>query len=160
MPFIVMLTYSTAQCTLRRQGDSKLADDWQVQWLSLTVTYNYSCNYFKEGPSGRWSQRMSKTMVCIQLSRGLIILLTSSFIILSTVQLIIQQTQLIPWPRYPSIVAILLDLVLFIGLIASLTQHLKTLIFFSWLVALTFLLIFFGNAVSSHYQSDLIGTYD
>ncbi len=103
---------------------------------------------------------MSKTMVCIQLSRGLIILLTSSFIILSTAQLIIQQTQLIPWPRYPSIVAILLDLVLLIGLIASLTQHLKTLIFFSWLVALTFLLIFFGNAVSSHYKSDLLGTYD
>lgn len=99
-------------------------------------------------------------MACIQLSRGLIILLTSSFIILSTAQLIIQQTQLIPWPRYPSIVAILLDLVLLIGLIASLTQHLKTLIFFSWLVALTFLLIFFGNAVSSHYKSDLLGTYD
>lgn len=102
---------------------------------------------------------MSKTMVCIQLSRGLIILLTSSFIALSSIQLLIQQAQLIPWPRYPNIVSLLLDLVLLIGLIASLTQHLKTLIFFSWLVALTFLLIFFGNAVSSHYQSDLLGTY-
>ncbi|OTF70591.1 hypothetical protein BLA29_002452 [Euroglyphus maynei] len=63
---------------------------------------------------------------------------------------------IIGWPSYHPTVAILLDLVLVIGLIASLMQHLKMLIFFSWLSALTFLLIFFGNTVSSQYQSDLI----
>ena len=57
------------------------------------------------------------------------------------------------------IVAILLDLVLLIGLIASLIQHLKMLIFFGWLDALTFLLIFFGNTVSTQYQSDLYGMH-
>lgn len=96
-------------------------------------------------------------MVCLQLTRTLIILLTASFIVLSLMQLL--DVALVSWPTYPRVVGILLDLVLFIGLIAALVQHLKMLIFFSWLVALTFLLIFFGNTVSSQYQSDLPGTY-
>lgn len=100
---------------------------------------------------------MSRTLLCIQLTRTLIILLTSGFIVLSVFQLL--HLALIPWPHYPQLVALLLDLVLLIGFIASLTQHLKTLIFFSWLVALTFLLIFFGNTVSTQYQSDLLGMF-
>lgn len=98
---------------------------------------------------------MSKTVFCIQLSRTLIVLLTLIFITLS--QMKIFNISIIPWPNYHQTVAIILDLVLVIGLISSLTQHLKLLIFFSWLSALTFLLIFFGNTVSSQYQSDLIG---
>lgn len=106
---------------------------------------------------GRTNSKMSKTLICIQLSRTLIILLTSIFIVLSITQML--HFAIIPWPIYHSIVVILLDLVLVIGLIASLIQHLQTLIFFSWLIALTFLLTFFGNTVSSQYQSDLIGEY-
>ena len=96
-------------------------------------------------------------MVCIQLSRALILLLTSSFILLSLMQFL--DVALVPWPKYPQIVSLVLDIVLLIGLIAGLIQHLKTLIFFSWLIALTFLLIFFGNTVSSSYQSDLLGEW-
>ncbi|XP_075588827.1 uncharacterized protein LOC124495445 isoform X1 [Dermatophagoides farinae] len=101
--------------------------------------------------------KMSKTLFCIQMSRIMIILLTLIFMILSQMQIF--HITIIPWPSYHPTVAILLDLVLVIGLIASLIQHLKMLIFFSWLSALTFLLIFFGNTVSSQYQSDLIGMY-
>ncbi|KAH9426529.1 hypothetical protein DERP_013711 [Dermatophagoides pteronyssinus] len=100
---------------------------------------------------------MCKTLLMIQLSRIWIILLTLIFIILTQMQIF--HLNLIPWPNYHSLVAIILDLVLLIGLIASIIQHLKMLIFFSWLLALTFLLIFFGNTVSSQYQSDLIGMY-
>ncbi|XP_075678773.1 uncharacterized protein LOC113797280 isoform X2 [Dermatophagoides pteronyssinus] len=98
--------------------------------------------------------KMCKTLLMIQLSRIWIILLTLIFIILTQMQIF--HLNLIPWPNYHSLVAIILDLVLLIGLIASIIQHLKMLIFFSWLLALTFLLIFFGNTVSSQYQSDLI----
>ena len=101
--------------------------------------------------------KMSKTLFCIQMSRIMIILLTLIFMILSQMQIF--HITIIPWPSYHPTVAILLDLVLIIGLIASLIQHLKMLIFFSWLSALTFLLIFFGNTVSSQYQSDLIGKF-
>src|SRR5699024_11162943 len=100
---------------------------------------------------------MSTTLVCIQLSRTLILLLSSTFILLSVCRML--HIAIIPWPTYHSTVFILLDLVLLLGLIASLFQHLKTLIFFGWLIALTFLLIFFGNTVSRQYQSDLLGKF-
>lgn len=135
-------------------------------YKKLTWMYSSSCSYAQF--SWRWqvswrlqtteqTVKMSKALVCIQLSRTLILLLAVCFIILSALQML--HVVLIPWPTYPMIVAVILDIVLMIGLIASLIQHLKTLIMFSWLMALTFLLIFFGNTVSTQYQSDLLGMF-
>lgn len=100
---------------------------------------------------------MAKTLVCIHFSRTVLAIMILLFILVSVLKLF--GFPYMPSPDYSPVVFVLLDLVLVVGLIAAATQHLKTLIVFGWLIALTFLLIFFGNTVSSQYQSDLWGKY-
>lgn len=107
---------------------------------------------------GWWRRTvMAKTLLCIHFSRTVLALMILLFILVSILKL--SGFPYMPSPDYSPVVFILLDLVLVVGLISAATQHLKTLIVFGWLMALTFLLIFFGNTVSSQYQSDLWGKY-
>ncbi|CAG2108341.1 unnamed protein product [Medioppia subpectinata] len=87
------------------------------------------------------------------MNRTLLALSIVLFILISILKLV--GFPYMPSPDYSPVVFVLLDLILVVGLISAATQHLKTLILFGWLMALTVLLIFFGNTVSSQYQSDL-----
>jgi hypothetical protein len=100
---------------------------------------------------------MAKTLICIHFFRTLLAIAILLFILISILKLF--GFPYMPSPDYSALVFVLLDLILVVGLIAAATQHLKTLIVFGWLIGLTFLLIFFGNTVSSQHQSDLWGKY-
>lgn len=98
----------------------------------------------------------ARPLLCIRFYRSMIMLMTVTFIVLSVLRSM-RLDHIIPWPQYPSFVFVILDMILLVGLGASITQNLTSLIVFGWLVATTFLLIFFGNTVSNQFQSDPYG---
>ncbi|XP_054166885.1 uncharacterized protein LOC128964325 [Oppia nitens] len=98
---------------------------------------------------------MAKTLICIHFTRTLLAVVILLFNLVSILKLF--NFPYTPSPDYSLVVLVLINMILVLGLISAATQHLKTLILFGWIMALTVLLIFFGNTVSSQYQSDLWG---